>query len=215
MRAGLFAVLLATSGSLLAQGADVGLLNSVSGDVSYRSPSGAAGKVQAFMRIRDGDQINLARGAQLRIVFFNGGRQERWQGPASFRAGSAASAPIAGKPAEATNLPAGAGERIARVPELMQHARLGGIQVRAGLTRKQEASLRQQEDIRTARATYEQMQAAMPSDDITPELYLYAALYEYLMYGEMSAVVDEMLRKQPDSEDVKALAAWVRSRATK
>jgi len=59
------------------------------------------------------------------------------------------------------------------------------------------------------------MRKDLPADDITPELYLYAALYDYLLYDEMKTVVDEMLRKQPDSEEAKTLADWVRSRAAR
>lgn len=216
MRARLISLLfVVASGAALAQGADVGLVNMVAGDVTYAPLAGSPGKAQAFMRVRDGDRFNVATGGQVRVVFFDGARQERWVGPASFRAGRKASEPISGKPAEVAALPASVPQRIARVPELMQNAKLGGIQVRGGLTRAQEASLDQQSAVNEARAAYEQMRKDMPADDITPELFLYAALHEYLLYDDMKAVVDEMLRKQPNSEDVKALAAWVRSRASK
>ena len=86
--------------------------------------------------------------------------------------------------------------------------------MRGGLTRAQKASIEQQETISAARETYAQMQKDMPADDITPELYLYAALYEFLMYDEMKAVVADMRRKQPENEDIKALEAWVTTRAS-
>ncbi len=215
MRGGLMAVLLAVSGAVLAQGADVGLVNLVSGDVTYVPSIGAPAKVQAFMKVRDGDRFNVNAGAQLRVVFFDSARQERWGGPASFRAAKAGSTPIAGKPAEVTTLPAGVQQRIARVPELIQYARLGGIQVRGGITPQQKASLEQQETIRAARETYAQMQKEMPADDITPELYLYAALYEFLMYDEMKTVVADMRRKQPENEDIKAFETWIVTRASR
>ncbi len=215
MRSVVLAVLFATSSAALAQGADVGLVNLVSGDVSYAPPSGPPAKVQVFMKVRDGDRFNLAAGAQIRVVFFESARQERWLGPASFRAIKGASEPIAGKPAEIATLPAGVQQRIARVPELMQYARLGGIQVRGGIAQRQKASLEQQETIRAARETYAQMRKDMPADDIMPELYLYAALYEFLVYDEMKTVVDEMQRKQPGNEDVKALSAWLQTRTAR
>ncbi|MGH8704316.1 MAG: hypothetical protein ACREUO_02745 [Burkholderiales bacterium] len=208
------AVLLAASAGVFAQGADVGLVNLVSGEVTFAPLAGSPGKVQAFMRVRDGDRINVPSGAQVRVVFFDGARQESWSGPASFRAGKAASEPISGKPAEVAKLPASVPQRIARVPELMQNAKLGGIQVRGGATRQQQSSLDQQEALREARAAYDQMRKTMPADDITPELYLYAALHEYLVYDEMKTVVAEMLRKQPNNEDVKVLDSWVRSRTS-
>jgi len=194
-----------------AQGGDVGLVNLVVGDVTFSPLSGSPGKVQAFMRLRDGDRITVPAGGQVRVVFFDGARQERWSGPASFRAGKAQSEPLNGKPAEVQVLPPNVPQRISRVPELMQNAKLGGIQVR-GLTGRQQASIVQQETVREARVTYDRMRKEMPADDITPELYLYAALEEFLLYEEMKGVVEEMLRRQPGNEDVRALAAYVDSR---
>ncbi|MBI3373968.1 MAG: hypothetical protein HY017_19760 [Betaproteobacteria bacterium] len=211
----IFLLLILWCGVARAQGADVGLVNMVSGDVTFAPLTGTPGKVQAFMKLRDGDRINVAAGGQVRVVFFQGARQERWAGPASFRAGKKGAEPVSGKPADVSNLPAGVAQRIARVPELMQYAKLGGIQVRGGITPAQKASLEQQAAVSEARATYEKMRKESAADDITPELFLYSALHEYLLYDDMRTLVDEMLRKQPDSEDVKVLAAWVRTRASR
>ena len=200
-----------TSGPALGQGADVGLVNLISGDVTFVPHAGPPAKVQPFMKVRDGDRIDVAAGAQVRVVFFEGARQELWAGPASFRARKTGSESISGKATETMNLPAGVPQRMARVPELINYAKLGGIQVR-GLTRQQQVSLEQQSALAQAREIYEKMRQDMPAIDITPELYLYSALYEYLVYDEMKKVVVEMRRKQPDNEDVKALDAWVTSR---
>ena len=202
------------SGTVLGQGADVALVNVVSGDVTYVPQAGTPGKVQPFMKLRDGDRIDVAAGAQVRIVFPEGARQELWAGTSSFRAGKTAAEAISGKAAETTYLPAGVAQRMARVPELIQFAKLGGSQLR-GLTRQQKASLDQQTTLAQARAAYEKMRKDAPADDISPELYLYAALYEFLVYGEMKAVVAEMRRKQPDNEDAKALDAWLTNRMSR
>ena len=203
-----------TASIAVAQTSDVGLVNMVSADVTYAPVSGIPGKVQAFMKLREGDRINIPQGGQVRVVFFEGSREERWLGPASFRAGKAAAEPISGNPAQVTTLPVGASQRIAQVPQLVQIAKLGGVQVR-GMTVRQKASVDQQSSLSEARVAYGAMQKDLPADDITPELYLYAVLHEYLLYDEMKAVVDEMLRKQPDSEQAKTLASWVRSKASR
>jgi ferric-dicitrate binding protein FerR (iron transport regulator) len=198
----------------LAQAADVGLVNMVSADVSYTPASGIAAKVQPFMKLRDGDRVNVPAGGQVRVVFFEGSREERWTGPASFRAGKAAAEPINGKAAQITTLPVGASQRIAQVPQLVQIAKLGGIQVR-GMTPAPKTGGDPQAALAEARTAYDAMRKDLPADDITPELYLYAALYENQRYDEMKPVVDEMLRKQPDSEQVKTLAAWVRGKTSR
>ena len=206
-------LLAAASAAALAQGADVGLVNLVSGDVRFAPLAGASGRVQPFMRVRDGDRFNLSAGARLRIVYFEGARQERWEGPASLRAGRKQGEPIQGKPAEVANLPAGVPQRMARVSELVQNARLGGVQVRGGGGAQPPAGAAA--SLAQARATYDRMRKGWRADDITPELYYYAVLHEHQRYEEMKKVTDEMLRRQPDNEDVKALAAWVRARGAR
>jgi len=135
----------------------------------------------------------MPAGAQLRLIYFAGARQERWQGPASLRAGKRESAPLAGKAAEVTLLPASVPQRLARIPELTQNALFGGVTLRRAKPPgdETEASLRE------ARATYESMRRKLPTDDLTPELFLYAALVS---------------GPEPDSEEVKSLAARLRQR---
>ncbi len=201
--------------SAFAQNADVGLVNLVSGEVNFTPASGIQGKVQAFMKVREGDRISVLAGGQVRVVFFDAARQELWAGPASFRAGKKGAEPVSGKPSEVSNLPSGVSQRIARVPDLMQVAKLGGIQVRGGITPAQKASLEQQSAIAEARSTYERMRKEAAIDDVTPELFLLSAMYEYLLYDDMKVVVEEMSRKQPANEEVKLLAEWVRRRASR
>ena len=212
IRGALFAavLLLASGGAGYAQGADVGLVNQVAGDVSYASGSGA-GKVQAFMKMRQGDRFNLAAGAQLKVVYFQTGRQETWRGPAGFRSGTEHSEALAGAVYEVANLPLGVPQKIQRIPELLQMAKLGGIQVR-GATPKQRASLEQQAEVGAARATYAQLRQQAQQDDITPEMYLFTVLQDYLLYDDMKSVADEMLRRQPGNQEAQQLAEWARAR---
>jgi hypothetical protein len=178
---------------LLAQGVqaqeDVGLVDLVAGEVAFQ-----AGKVKAYMKVRDGDRFELPAGTQLRLVFFAGGRQERWHGPASLSAGKRESRPLAGKPVEVKLLPASVPQRLARIPELAQNAVFGGVRVRGA---KPPPAGETEESLREARATYARLRRELPADDLTPELFLYAAL---------AAGPD------PDSEEVKNLAARLRER---
>jgi hypothetical protein len=209
MRAGIGWLLWLAFGSGLAHAqADVALVNHVSGDVSFVPYAGQPGKVRSFMKVRDGDRFQLPAGAQLRIVYLEGARQELWRGPASFRAAKLQGNPLQGAPADVQVLPATVPQRMARVPDLMQNARLGGVQVRgAGVARRSsDAALAE------ARATYEGLRKQLPGDDITAELFLFSALNDNQLYEEMAPLMDEMLRKQPGNADMQALAAWLQSR---
>ncbi len=203
------AILAAVAASSLAHAqGDVGLVNLVAGEVRFIPQAGQSGKVKAFMKVREGDRFELPAGAQVRVVYFEGARQERWQGPSSFRALKLQGAPLKGEPAEVTKLPPATSARMSRVPELMQNAKLGGIQVRGA----QSARPVQKEAVEEAKTTYQALRTQLPGDDITPELFLFSALNDYQLYEDMVPLVNEMMRKQPDSDDVKSLASWLISR---
>jgi hypothetical protein len=167
---------------------DVGLVDLVAGDVAFQ-----AGKAKAFMKVREGDRFEVPAGAQLRLIYFAGARQERWQGPARLSAGKRESTALSGKVAAVTLLPASVPQRLARIPELTQNALFGGVAVRGSRPRGGET----EESLREARATYESMRRELPTDDLTPELFLYAALAS---------------GPDPDSAEVKSLAARLRER---
>lgn len=209
MAAALFA------GSALAQ-ADVGLINHLAGDVSYTS-AGKKAPAKAYMKIRQGDQFALPSGAQLRVVYFRGGRQETFSGPASFTAGAQQSSVQSGAQPQVSTLPSGVSQKISQTPELIQIARLGrsgGVAVR-GISKDARLTPQQQAEVRQARQTYDQLRKSAATDDITPELYLYSVLQDHLMYDDMKQVVAEMQKRQPANPDVAAMADYVKVKTQK
>jgi len=190
---------------------DVGLVNQLSGDVSYTSGSNSA-KAKAFMKVREGDRFSIPAGAQLRIVYFDGGRQESYTGPAALTAGAKSSQQHNGAQPQVTALPAGVPQKIAQTPELIQIARLGrsgGVAVR-GAQEQQRLTPQAQAEVRQARQTYEQMRKSAAANDIVPEQYLYAVLQDHLLYDEMKGVVAEMQKRQPSNPDVAVMAEYVK-----
>lgn len=197
-----------------AQSSDVGLVNQLSGEVSYAGQGGTQSKAQAFMKVREGDRFTLPAGAQLRLVYFNGSRQETWKGPASFKAGTKQSEALSGQAAEAAQLPSGVAQKIAQVPNLVQIAKLGrsgGIAVRGG-GKPGRLSAEQLAEVSQAKANYAQMRQKAAPEDITPELYYYSVLQDYLLYNDMKTVTDEMIKRQPNNQEAQELAAYVKSR---
>jgi hypothetical protein len=196
--------------------ADVGLINHIAGDVSYAT-SGAKSPAKAYMKVREGDRFTLPAGAQLRIVYFKGGRQESFSGPASFTAGAEQSAIQSGAQPQVSNLPAGVSQKIAQTPELIQIAKLGrsgGVAVR-GIGNEKRLTPQQQAEVRQARQTYDQLRKSAASDDITPELYLYSVLQDHLLYDDMKQVVAEMQKRKPADPDVAVMAEYVKVKTDK
>lgn len=211
MRIFLCVLMAAFCAAVRGQQADVALVSMVSAGVTYASAAGPAGKVQAFMKIREGDRIVVSANAQIKLVFLDNSRQERWMGAGEFQAGRDGAIAIAGKPAEVITLPAGVGQHVTRIPALVHNAKLGGIQLRGGVLHRPNSE-QPQVAVSEARKNYDFMRQGMPADDITPELYLYAVLSDYSLFGEMKPVVIEMLKRQPDNEDLQALDKWVSSK---
>jgi hypothetical protein len=205
-------VLAGAAGAALAT--DVGLVNHLAGDVSYTSGSAAA-KAKPYMKVREGDRFTVPAGAQLRVVYFQGGRQESYAGPATLTAGAQQSTLQSGAQPQVTTLPSGVPQKIAQTPELIQIAKLGrsgGVAVR-GVNGERKLTPQQQAEVKQAKQTYEQLRKGSDADDITPELYLYSVLQDHLLYSDMKQVVAEMQKRQPANPDVAAMAEYVKVRS--
>lgn len=203
------AVLLAAPGAF----ADVGLINHLAGEAVYTNGRNTA-PAKAFMTVRDGDRITLASGAQVSVVYFEGGRRESYTGPAMFTAGLRESTVQNGAQPQVSTLPSGVPQTISQAPELIQIARLGrsgGVASRAA-GRDSRLTPQQHAEVRHARQTYEELRQSAAADDITPELYLYSVFQDHLLYQDMKVVVSEMARRQPENPDVAVLVDYVKVR---
>lgn len=209
----LVALLLACAPALAWAIGDVGIVAHVAGEVSYAAGAPATGgRPKPFMELREGDRFELAAGAQLRIVYFDGGRQESYSGPASFVAGAQRGALVLGVAPKVSHLPSGVPQKISQAPELIEIARLGRTAPAAPSANARPARLtpQQQAEVREARDTYRKLRASTIAEDILPELYLYSVLQDHLLYAQMRPVVAEMARRQPGSDAVALMVDYVR-----
>lgn len=191
------------SGTSLAQDAgDVGLVNSLQGDVSYQGKEGPARKAQPYMRLRHGDKVTLAAGGAIKISYTTANRQESWTGPSSFVATSSGGELLKGSKPEIVQLPSAVPQKLARVSELMNTSRVGGLVVRS--VKAQSASSK--EEVAEAVAAYESMRAKAAPSDVTPELFLYSVFQENGMVDDLKIVAKEMMSRQPDNPEIRQLA---------
>lgn len=209
----LAALLLACMPALAWAIGDVGIVAHVSGEVIYAAGAPAAtGRPKPFMELREGDRFELAAGAQLRIVYFDGGRQESYSGPASLVTGAQRSAVVVGAAPKVSHLPSGVPQKLSQAPELIEIARLGRTAAGTPPAAQRPARLtpQQQAEVREARDTYRKLRASTVAEDILPELYLYSVLQDHLLYAQMRPVVAEMARRQPGSDAVALMVDYVR-----
>ena len=193
------------TGGVFAQEAagDVALVNALQGEVSYQSKEGPARKAQPYMRLRHGDKIVLASAAsKIRISYTTANRQESWVGPGSFVATSTGGELLKGSKPEVVQLPAAVPQKLARISELMNTSRVGGLVVRSA---KVETAA-SKDEVADAVAAYESMRAAAAPDDVTPELFLYSVFQEHGMADDLKMVARNMLARQPNNPDIQQLA---------
>ena len=204
-------MLLMVAGPARAQGTDVGLVNDVSGTVSFVSEGAPQAAVKAFMRVRQGDRFTLGNGSTLRSVYIPGGRQETWRGPSAFSIGSDAGKMESGLAPVVSMVPAIAAPKLARIPELVRGASLGGIRVRGG-ARPAGSNGPVPAQVVEAKAAYREWRKVAAADDLAPELYLLSVYQESGYLQDMIELADEMDRRQPGNAEVHELAEWARRR---
>lgn len=197
-----FVLAAVAAGGVWAQEANVGLVNALQGDVNYYGKEGQVRKVQPYMRLRHGDKVTLASGASIRISYMTVSRQESWLGPSSFVATSAGGELLKGSKPDVVKLPAAVPQKLARVSELMNTARVGGVVARS----VQAQTSATQEEVAQAMAAYESMRAKAVPSDVTPELFLYSVFEENGMTDDLKIVARDMLSRQPDNPEIQRLA---------
>lgn len=184
-----------------AQGSEPGgFVTQSQGDVTYQAGTAREQALPAFARLAGGTRIRLGDNAKVQIVYLRGGRQESWSGKAMFEVGETGSKAV-GKDAPTPvvkQLQPFMVETLLKSGEVMGsiHARQGMIRVRSLMTASK---------VREAEDRYAELRLQSSDDDITPEIYLLTTLDGLKAYQSMKKPLGEMLRRQPDNAEAKAL----------
>jgi len=174
-------------GAALADGADVAMITLIQGQVSRGTPQGPQ-PVQAFTKLRHGDLMIIDRGAQLQIVYFDSGRQETWTGGGRLEVARADSTPFGLAPPAVKILPAVVVKQIAKTPALDSQGRAGMLRLRA---------VGPVGDLAAVEASYEKLRGAAESSDLSPELYLFSALFEMRQYDRLEKALANLQQIHP------------------
>jgi hypothetical protein len=188
---------------------DAGLISALTGKGRVLATDGSVIAARSFMKLREADRVELSPESEAHLVFFGSATEERWKGPASLQVTRTGSKALSGAPSAVLKLPEKVTPQLTTLPERVQLANLAGVQVR-GVKPARTLTDEDKKALEDARAAYQRMNAELPPDDITPELYLYSVAAGYELREEMQALAARMLRKQPKNADVQALARALR-----
>lgn len=171
-------LLLAMPARVLAQAdTDVGVVTSLSGNVTCTCDAPSPVRVRPFSRVRLNDGFLVPEGSSIRLVYFNSGRSELWNGPARFNAAEGRSTserqplevkvlPVAAQPALKLNL---SSARSSIMGGTLVRALRPALSIETGAARL--AELRQM---------YADLRKQFPEDDMTPEIVFSGGVLEIL-----------------------------------
>jgi hypothetical protein len=176
---------------------DVALVTAIDGGVS-RLAEPAPQPVQNFVKLKEGDVLSLDKGARLQIVYFDGGRQETWNGAGKLEVARAESKPTGLAAPQLKQLPAIMVRQIARTPALDVHGRGGATRLRAIVTPEKIAGIEK---------AYARLKSEAAPDDLNPEFYRLSAFFEVRDLERVEAILAELQQQRGADAQVRMLVS--------
>lgn len=180
--------------------AEVALVMAVQGKV-LRQASPAPQAVETFVKLNDGDRLNLTQGSKLQVVFFESGRQETWSGPGRLDLtqregkGSGMGAP------EIRQQPLVLTRQLARTPSLDAQGRGGVTRLRA---------IQTPDALNQLETTYQDLRVKSEPSDLGPEMYLLSGLLDMREFDRVEKLLGSLERDWPKSAESAQLISLYR-----
>jgi hypothetical protein len=177
---------------------DVALVTAVTGSVS-RLGGNAPSALEPFARLREGDVLRLEGKAGLRLIFFSSRRQENWRGEGRIEIGSTQGKGIDLPEPQVSLLPELMAGQIAKTPSpdkpvRAPAGRLRSIEIVEGGLAKLDSD-------------YSRLRKEAAADDINPEIFLLAGLFEMREFARIEQTLKELGDSRPGNMEVSVLKA--------
>ncbi len=174
---------------------EVALVTALRGEVEVENGSGTKAPLQAFTKLHDGDTLQLGNATRLQIVYFQSGRQERWQGPGNVGIGAAESTATAGMP-QTQQLPLTLVKQLSKTPTIDSRGKIAAVRTR---------SIAPSGSIEQAQRTYQEMRGKAEANDRNPELYLLSAYFELKEFDRVRDLLAQLDGNYPGDLEVRVL----------
>lgn len=193
--------LLASTGHADAAG-DVAFITQLSGSVTVEGKE--IGKelrsAVPFSKLQVGEKVTLPKDARLRLVFFDGGRQETWSGSAVLTLDSQQSRLVSGNAPEVSQVSPIIAKQLMNAPSAVGVNRTGAFKTRK-LVLKDPLAVAKIEE------RYEALLRDSSKGDVLPTLYKLSALYAASEKMAVSEFISELKQDKPGSSDVAAMVS--------
>ncbi|MBZ0126718.1 MAG: hypothetical protein K8F32_10135 [Rhodocyclaceae bacterium] len=185
--------------SWVASAAEVGMVTSVAGSVKLLEENKAERALMPFVKLRPGDRLTMEGASRLQLVYFDGGRQETWQGAGRLEVGAKASEAVqGGLQPEVKILPPILVKQLSKTPSADGNVKAGMIRMR---------SMPSGGTLDSVERHYAELRKQAGASDRNPELYLLAGYFELREYDKLDALLRDMAGKSPDDLEVRTLTA--------
>lgn len=186
---GVLLLLLATGGL---QAAETVLVTAVQGGVTVEGIGEGKKALEAFVRLKEGDRLNLSAKSQAKLVYVGKGRQEIWLGAGAVVIGAEEGKVLAGSPQlQVLNIPPEVARQLNRTPSPGSDGRVGMMRMR---------SMPPLDAVTRLEQEYAELRGKTSAGDILPEVYLLAGLYDLRQYerleGELQRI-ESSYRQDP------------------
>jgi len=197
IKSGWFGGMILALVSFGALAAEVGLITAVSGNVKLQEEKSAASELKPFVKVRERDQLMMEGSSRLQVVYFEGGRQETWQGPVVLEVGNGSSKTLQGSlHPEVKTLPAILVKQLSKTPSPDGSVKSGMIRMR---------SIPPYEKLETVEKNYEEMRKQADAKDRNPELYLLASYLELREFDKLENLLRRLNEQGSGDQDLAAL----------
>lgn len=176
---------------------DLALVTAVTGSVSRLVVGNAPRALEPFARLRQGDVLRLDGKAGVRLIFFDSRRQESWQGEGQIEIGGTQGKGSGLAEPQVSVLPEQMARQIAKTPSPDNQMRTG-----AGRLRSIEMS---ENSLAKLDSEYSRLRKDAAADDINPEMFLLAGLFEMREFDRVEQTLRELSDSRPGNMEVAVL----------
>lgn len=176
---------------------EVALVTTVKGEVKIGEGIGGKTPLQAFIKLHDGDILQLGDAARLQITYFKSAAQETWMGPGNIVIGAGQSKAAGGRLQPQTQqLSMQFAKQLAKTPTGNSRGNVVTFRTR---------SIGPSLSVEQVKRAYHEMRANSELNDHNPELYLLSAYFEIKEYDLVRVTLNQLEGRYPDDSEIKIL----------
>jgi len=180
---------------------DLALVTAVTGSVTQLGGS-APKALESFARLKQGDVLRLDGKAGVRLIFFESRREESWLGEGRIEIGSTQGKGVGLADPQVRVLPEPMARQIAKTPS-------PDMQVPAAAGRMRSIEMGEG-GLAKLDSAYSRLRKDAAADDINPEIFLLAGLFELREFGRVEQALKELSDSHPGNMEIAVLGSLYR-----